>query len=132
MESDGPLVLVADDDPDIVELLDFRLRWLGCRVLVARDGPSALAAIAESQPDLVVLDVGMPFLDGLDVCRLVRASGGRALGIIMHTARSAERDVARGLGAGADAYVTKPFAWPDLVGQMERVLAQRARPALAA
>jgi DNA-binding response OmpR family regulator len=126
VKGESPLVLVADDDPDLVALLSFRLRRAGCRVLVAPDGWRALEAIVACAPDVAVLDIGMPSLDGLEVCRLARGSSAvRSVGIVFLTARTGERDVARGIGAGADAYVKKPFAWPELIERIERVLAER-------
>jgi DNA-binding response OmpR family regulator len=126
VNGESPLVLVADDDPDVLALLSFRLRRAGCRVLVAPDGRRALEAIVERAPDVAVLDIGMPSLDGLDVCRIARgASPSRTIGIVFLTARTAERDVARGIGAGADAYVKKPFSWQELIEPIERVLSER-------
>src|SRR2546423_102557 len=120
MSSDSPLVLVADDDPDVLSLVSFRLRRAGCRVVVVPDGRRALETIAERAPDVAVLDIGMPSLDGLEVCRLARGdSTSRSIGIVFLSARSGERDVARGIGAGADAYVKKPFSWPELMEPIE-------------
>ena len=133
MSSESPLVLVADDDPDVLSLVSFRLRRAGFRVLVVPDGQSALDAIAERKPDVAVLDIGLPSLDGLEVCRIARSGSlERELGIVFLTARTEERDVARGIGAGADAYVKKPFAWPELLERIERVLdGRRGLPAPA-
>ena len=132
MSREAPLVLVADDDPDVLSLVSFRLRRAGWRVVVVGDGLHALKAIAECEPDVAVLDIGMPSLDGLDVCRAARGTlPSRSMGIVFLSARSGERDVARGIGAGADAYVKKPFSWEELLGPIERVLsAQRQGPEL--
>jgi DNA-binding response OmpR family regulator len=125
--AESPLVLVADDDPDVLSLVSFRLRRIGCRVLVAPDGRRALEAIVDHSPDVAVLDIGMPSLDGLELCRITRGnSPNRSIGIIFLTARTGERDVARGIGAGADAYVKKPFTWNELVDPLERLLARRS------
>src|SRR5207245_3352247 len=132
MNSESPLVLVADDDPDVLSLVSFRLRRAGCRVVVVGDGRRAIEEIVGREPDVAVLDIGMPSLDGLDVCRAARGSlPSRSMGIVFLSARSGERDVARGIGAGADAYVKKPFSWEELLGPIERVLsAQRQGPEL--
>ena len=126
MSSEAPLVLVADDDPDVLSLVGFRLRRAGCRVLVVPDGRRALEAIADHRPDVAVLDIGMPSPNGLEVCRIARGTtASRELGIVFLTACTGERDVARGIGAGADAYVKKPFAWQDLIEPIEHMLERR-------
>jgi DNA-binding response OmpR family regulator len=112
-------VLVVDDDPTIRDVLSAMLGFEGCEVEVASDGQSAIDAAKAMQPDVVLLDVMMPGLNGLEVCRLLKADAHRAPKIVMVTAKSSVKDQALGLGAGADAYLTKPFS-PlqvlDLVG----------------
>jgi DNA-binding response OmpR family regulator len=120
-----PLVLVADDDPDILALVRFRLERDGYEVLSAPDGETALDRALARPPDLALLDVTMPRLDGYEVTRRLRAHGPTTtIPIILLTARVQEHDVARGFEAGADDYVTKPFS-PQVLG--ERVQAALGR-----
>jgi DNA-binding response OmpR family regulator len=112
-----PLVLVADDDPDIVALVRFRLERDGYEVLSALDGETALDLALARAPDLALLDVMMPRLDGYEVTRRLRLHGPTTtIPIILLTARVQEPDVERGIEAGADDYVTKPFS-PQALGQ---------------
>lgn len=121
-------VLIADDDPDIRDLLEFKLSHCGYKVVVAEDGPSALAVALEYLPDLAVLDLMMPVLSGLDVARALRDNAETAsMSILMLTARAQEADVARGFGAGADDYVIKPFSPRELVSRIEAILARTSR-----
>ena len=109
--SDAPVVLVADDDPDILALMRFRLEREGYEVLAAADGQSALDLALQRTPDLAVLDVMMPRLDGYELTRRLRGhEPTRAMPIILLTARVREPDVEHGIAAGADDYVTKPFS----------------------
>lgn len=117
-------VLIADDEPNIVVSLEFMMKREGYRVLVARDGNEALAAIRRDRPALVLLDGMMPGMSGFDVCEAVRADPDlSAVRIVMLTAKGRETDVARGMGAGADAYVIKPFSTRDLVEKVREMLA---------
>ena len=119
------VVLVADDDRDIRELVAFKLAQAGYEVLSAEDGPSALAAARERQPDLAVIDVMMPGMSGLDLCReLRRAPVGAAVPVILLTAKAQEGDVERGFAVGADDYVVKPFSPRELVRRVQAVLAR--------
>jgi DNA-binding response OmpR family regulator len=112
-----PLVLVADDDPDIVALVRFRLERDGYEVLSAPDGETALDLALARPPDLALLDVMMPRLDGYEVTRRLRSHGPTTtIPIILLTARVQEPDVERGFEVGADDYVTKPFS-PQALGQ---------------
>jgi two-component system, OmpR family, phosphate regulon response regulator PhoB len=122
-----PLVLVADDDPDILALVRFRLERDGYEVLSAPDGETALDLALARTPDLAVLDVMMPRLDGYEVTRRLREHGPTTgIPIILLTARVQEPDRERGFEAGADDYVTKPFS-PQALG--ERIQAAlRVRP----
>lgn len=122
-------VLVVDDDPTVAEVVSGYLERAGHLVDRAADGPAALARAAAHRPDLVVLDLMLPGMDGLEVCRRLRAQG--PVPVIMLTARGDEDDRILGLEVGADDYVTKPFSPRELVLRVESVL-RRARPAPAA
>jgi DNA-binding response OmpR family regulator len=112
-----PLVLVADDDPDILALVRFRLERDGYEVLSAPDGETALDLALARTPDLALLDVMMPRLDGLELTRRLRQHAPTMeIPIILLTARVQEPDVTLGLQAGADDYVTKPFS-PQALGE---------------
>jgi DNA-binding response OmpR family regulator len=113
-------ILVVDDEPQIVQLVRDYLEHGGFKVLVAADGSSALRLVATLHPDLVVLDLGLPGMDGLDVTRSLRRNG--ALPIIMLTARADESDKLVGLELGADDYLTKPFSPKELVARVRSVL----------
>lgn len=116
-------ILIADDEPNIVISLEFLLQQGGYRVLVARDGPEALGAMAREVPDLVLLDVMLPHLSGYDVCQRIRKNPDWAkVRIVMLTARGREVEVAKGLALGADAYVTKPFSTRELLDQVRQQL----------
>jgi DNA-binding response OmpR family regulator len=116
-----PLVLVADDDKDILQLLRLRLELLGYGVVQAANGVEALELAREQNPALAILDVMMPGLDGLEVTRQLRAGNSR-IPIILLTARIQESDVSAGLEAGADAYLGKPFDAMDLRSKVEELL----------
>ncbi|MFJ3336163.1 response regulator transcription factor [Streptomyces sp. NPDC086766] len=122
-------VLVVEDDPTVAEVVSGYLDRAGYVVDRAGDGPTALARAAARRPDLVVLDLMLPGMDGLEVCRRMRARGPVA--VIMLTARGDEDDRILGLEVGADDYVTKPFSPRELVLRVESVL-RRTRPATAA
>ena len=118
-------VLVADDDRDIRELVAVKLRQAGYAVLAVQDGAAALSVLLEQRPDLAVLDVMMPGLSGLDVCRTVRGSAATAsIPVILLTAKAQEGDVERGFAVGADDYVVKPFSPRELVSRVQAVLAR--------
>ncbi len=114
------LILVVDDEPQIAEIASDYLRLSGFDVIVAGDGVRALEAVRARRPDLVVLDLGLPRLDGLDVARTIRRESD--LPIIMLTARVEEDDRLRGLEIGADDYITKPFSPRELVARVRAVL----------
>lgn len=119
-------ILIVDDEPNIVVSLEFLMKREGFETAVAEDGEAALEAIGARPPDLVILDVMLPKLNGFDVCRRVRAEPRwRGMKILMVTARGRETEVTKGLGLGADAYVTKPFSTKDLVAQVKQLLGQR-------
>jgi DNA-binding response OmpR family regulator len=118
-----PLVLVADDDPDILTLVRFGLERQGYDVVGASDGRAALDLALERQPDLAILDVTMPRLDGLEVTRRLRDDAcTRAIPVILLTARVQDSDVAVGFAAGADGYVTKPFSPQELRRRVQSAL----------
>ncbi len=126
-----PRVLVVEDETALVELLRYNLEQSGFRVSVAYDGEEALALVQEDVPDIVLLDWMLPLMSGIEVCRQLRRQTSTAnLPIIMLTARGEEGDRVRGLDAGADDYVTKPFSPTELVARIRAVL-RRIRPALA-
>ena len=114
------LVLVADDDPDIRQLVRLRLERSGYAVISAGDGSEALALAIDRHPDLAILDVSMPQLSGLEVARALRARYAE-LPVILLTARAAETDVHEGAAAGADRYITKPFSPQELESQVREL-----------
>src|SRR5690606_10142132 len=113
-------ILIVEDDPAILELLRFHLDNEGFSTLSATDGRAALEAYARSRPDLVLLDLMLPGMDGLEVCRRIRKSSETP--IIILTAKGQEDDRVRGLESGADDYVTKPFSPRELVARIHAVL----------
>ena len=126
--ADVKTVLVVDDEPKIVQLTRDYLERAGFAVLSAGDGPSAVQAARARRPDLVVLDLGLPGLDGLDVARTLRRDS--RVPIIMLTARADETDTLVGLELGADDYMTKPFSPKELVARVRAVL-RRTEAAVA-
>ena len=122
-------ILIADDDPHIRQLLAFALEKAGFEVLEAEDGEAALAQAQAAAPDLLVLDLNMPRLNGLDVCRQLRAKG--ELPILILSSRDEEIDRVLGIELGADDYVVKPFSPREVVARVTAIL-RRARPAASA
>lgn len=121
-----PVILAADDDEDILQLVAFRLGRSGYRVLQAHDGEEAVALALEHEPDLAVLDVGMPKLDGFEVVRRLRANEAtKDMAIIMLTARAQDTDVEEGFDAGANDYLRKPFSPQELKARVQAMLARR-------
>jgi two-component system response regulator MprA len=118
-------ILVVDDEPAVRDAVDRALRLEGYRTELAGDGRAALDALAAAPPDALVLDVLMPGVDGLEVCRRLRAAGDRTP-VLMLTARDAVADRVKGLDAGADDCLVKPFALEELVARV-RALLRRAR-----
>ena len=119
-------VLVVDDEPTIAEIVGRYLERAGYRVRTAGDGRDALAMIATERPDLVVLDLMLPGIDGLEVMRRLHEGEGRALPVVMLTARGEEADRIAGLRSGADDYVVKPFSPAELVARVDAVLRRAA------
>jgi DNA-binding response OmpR family regulator len=116
-------VLVADDERDILELVAFRLERSGYEIVRANDGEEALRFALEQRPDLAVLDVMMPKLNGYDVTREIRRhEQTRTMPVILLTARAQEADVTRGFEAGADDYLKKPFSPQELGARVQAIL----------
>jgi len=116
-------ILVIDDEPDAVELVEFNFRSAGYEVVTAADGSEALKKAKAHAPDLIVLDVMLPEVDGLEVCKILRRDGATAaIPVIMLTARAAEIDRVLGLELGADDYITKPFSPRELVLRVKNLL----------
>jgi len=117
----GELILLADDEPNIIELAQLYLEREGYRIITASDGEAALEAVEERRPALLVLDLMMPVLDGLEVCRTLRGKKD-PVAILMLTARDEDIDKILGLELGADDYLTKPFNPRELVARVKAVL----------
>ena len=109
-------ILIADDEPTLVSTLQYNLEREGYSVVIATDGEAAVAAARERHPDLIVLDIMMPRLNGLEVCRILRRE--MHVPIVILSARGDERDRAAGVEAGADDYVTKPFSMGELIARI--------------
>ena len=126
VERERPLVLVADDDPDILDLVRFRLERAGYDVVQAGNGEEALQVATQRRPDLAVLDVMMPKLSGYDVTRQLREQEStKKMPVILLTARVQEADVARGFESGADDYLKKPFSPQELRARVQAILGRR-------
>lgn len=116
-------ILIADDEPNIVISLEFLMKREGFDVQVAMDGEAALQAIAAQLPDLILLDVMLPKLNGFEVCQQIRAHPEwQSLKVLMLTAKGRDTEVSKGLALGANAYMTKPFSTRDLVAQVRQLL----------
>jgi DNA-binding response OmpR family regulator len=125
-DRERPVVLAADDDDDVLELVTFRLERSGYTVLQAHDGEEAWELARDNQPDLAVLDVMMPKLDGFEVTRRIRADQAiRRIPIILLTARAQDADVQQGFDAGADDYLRKPFSPQELRARVQAILGRR-------
>lgn len=130
MDGNESRILIVEDDPGVREALERALGFEGYDVESARDGAVALAMLRGHSYDLIVLDVMMPHLDGLETCRRIRA-GGDTVPVLMLTARTALDDRVEGLDAGADDYLTKPFALDELLARI-RALLRRSTGGVAA
>jgi two-component system, OmpR family, alkaline phosphatase synthesis response regulator PhoP len=120
-------ILIADDEPNILISLEYLMKREGYSVSVARDGEEALAAIVRERPALVLLDAMMPKKSGFEVCQELRANDAlKDTLVLMLTAKGRDTDVAKGLGSGADAYMTKPFSTKELVQKVREMLEARA------
>jgi DNA-binding response OmpR family regulator len=122
----GPVILAADDDEDILELVTFRLERSGYTVLQARDGEEAFELAREKKPDLALLDVMMPKMDGFELTRRLRAEETTSrIPIILLTARAQDADLQQGFDAGADDYIRKPFSPQELRARVQSILGRR-------
>ncbi|MDP3841149.1 MAG: response regulator [Oxalobacteraceae bacterium] len=120
-------ILIVDDEPNIVISLEFLMQQSGYEVATARDGADAMQKIATFQPDLVLLDIMLPQLNGFEICQRIREnSRWNRIKVIMLSAKGREIEVSKGIALGADAYVTKPFSTKDLIAQVQRLLADGA------
>jgi len=118
-----PKILVIEDEPDILEVIQYNLEREGHKVVVCRNGEQGLSRIRTDNPDLVILDLMLPGMDGVEVCRQVKSDPvTRSIPLIMVTAKSEESDIVLGLGIGADDYITKPFSPRELVARVKVVL----------
>ena len=113
-------VLVIEDEPRMLQLLRQGLREYGCAVMTAADGPSGLEIAMECEFDAILLDIGLPHLDGYEVTRRLRARS-RSIPVLMLTARDSEEDIIRGLDLGGDDYMTKPFSFLELVARLQSI-----------
>lgn len=129
MQHSGPDVLIVDDEASVVEVVTLYLKREGYVVRQAYDGKAALDALAERKPALVVLDLMLPHVDGVEIMRRLRSEPGEEIPVIMLTARSQETDRIYGLEMGADDYVTKPFSPAELVARVKAVLRRTANTA---
>ena len=121
-------ILVVDDDPDICALLEFKLQAGGHDVTIEHDGEAALAALESQSADLVLLDWMMPRMGGLEVCLAMRSDEKLAkIPVLMLTAKAQESDVQRGLAAGADDYILKPFSPREVAARVDASLARASR-----
>ncbi|RME56139.1 MAG: response regulator [Caldilineae bacterium] len=119
----APKVLIVDDEPNIVISLEFLMRQAGYQVEVARNGEEAVERILQDTPDVVLLDVMLPGMDGFEVCQWIREHPEwNYVKIIMLTAKGRDVEIAKGFALGADAYITKPFSTRHLVQEVQRVL----------
>jgi len=122
-------ILVIEDEPDIRELIAYNLEREGFRVLTTRDGEEGIRLARREKPDLILLDLMLPSMDGLEVCRRMQADAAtRAIAVVMVTAKGEESDVVLGLGVGADDYITKPFSPKVLIARVKAVLRRGADP----
>jgi len=115
-----PTVLIADDEPQMVGVIAYALQTAGFQVIMAYDGLQALQQIEKHHPDLVILDVTMPGMDGFEVCRRVRSE--TTIPVLLLTVRDEQEDVIKGLELGADDYMTKPFSTRELVLRVQAIL----------
>jgi len=116
-------ILIVDDEPSIVVPIQFLMEQQGYSVLVAENGEDALDAIYKYKPDLILLDIMLPRIDGYEVCEIVRLNPEyRGIKIIFLTAKGREVEIAKGLSLGADAYITKPFSNTELIAKVKELL----------
>lgn len=127
MEPTQPKVLVVDDEPNIIMSLDFLIRKEGYQLFIARNGKEALEIAQTEKPDLVVLDIMMPDIDGYEVCKRIKSDENlKHTKVIFLSAKSRESDIQKGLNQGGDLYVTKPFSTRNLMKEIKIFLNQKA------
>jgi len=114
-------ILIVDDEPNILLSLEFLFKKEGYKVFIARDGDEAMGIIDENHPELVILDVMMPKVDGYEVCRYIK-SNDEGVKVIFLTAKGKKQDIQKGIEIGADLYLTKPFSTKDLVSKVKLLL----------
>ncbi len=119
----APKILIVDDEPNIVVPLQFLMEQNGYQTLVAQSGEEALEAISKDEPDLVLLDIMLPGIDGFEVCEIVRLKPEwRHIRIIFLTAKGRDVDIAKGMVLGADEYITKPFSNQQIIDAVTKLL----------
>ncbi|MCG8048275.1 MAG: response regulator [Candidatus Thiodiazotropha endolucinida] len=119
-------ILIVDDEPNIVLSVEYLMKREGYQVMTANDGQVAIEMIADTRPDLLILDVMMPRKNGFEVCREIRADPALSgLPILMLSAKGREAEIKKGVSLGADAYITKPFSTHDLVDKVNQLLQSR-------
>jgi DNA-binding response OmpR family regulator len=120
-------ILIVDDEPSIIVPLQFLMEQNGYGVFVAFSGEEAMETIAAHQPDLILLDIMLPVIDGFEVCQRVRENPEfNDIRIVLLTAVGSEANIAKGLALGADAYITKPFSNTEVIGKVKELLERRA------
>jgi len=125
-----PTILVVDDEPDILNLLDYNLRKASFKVITAKDGPEAIDSARHSKPDLILLDIMLPNMDGTEVLKRLKTSDStRHIPVIMLTAKGEEVDKIVGFELGAEDYITKPFSPRELILRVRAVLKRAVEPA---
>ena len=130
MESKGLKVLIADDEPDILEIIQYNLRKEGYQVITAKDGDEALTKVKQEKPDLAILDIMMPKKSGIQVCEILRLSPeNKDLLIIFLTALNDESSQIKGLESGADDYINKPISPKVLISRVNAIFRRKIQPA---
>lgn len=114
-------VLIVDDEPNIIMSLEFLMKKNGFQVYIARNGAEAIEAVDDHRPDIVILDIMMPHVDGYEVCQYIKEKAASKAKVIFLTAKGKESDVAKGYEVGADFYMTKPFSTKSLVNKVNEL-----------
>jgi two-component system alkaline phosphatase synthesis response regulator PhoP len=119
------MILIVEDEPSIIEALKFLMEQCGHQVVISSDGEGAIESIDKFKPDLILLDIVLPGIDGFEVCEVVRLNPKwQEMKIVFLTAKNDEVDIAKGLAVGADAYIMKPFSNAGLVSKVEDLLSK--------
>ncbi|MEQ8925961.1 MULTISPECIES: response regulator transcription factor [Fulvivirga] len=113
-------VLIVDDEPNIIMSLEFLIKKIGYEVYIARDGSEAMTIVESEKPEIVILDIMMPFVDGYEVCEYIKRKNRRTK-VIFLSAKDKEADIQKGYDAGADLYITKPFSTKHLVNKVKEL-----------